>query len=147
MWKTTSPTTFQDFNDYCKKMQIDETLTIKDSRDQHEVSVRKLLDGKCYTADNYFVSQRVDWQTAMSSCPDGWRIPTLNEYNNVYNLYHALGNHDLNNKTGWCIRHLWTSTTSGSSAYVFYLSCDGTKQESLNNKTGNNHYNCVANQS
>ena len=52
MWHKTVPTTIQGFGDYCNQMQTNQTLTLKDTRDNNSYTVAKLLDEKCWMTQN-----------------------------------------------------------------------------------------------
>ena len=42
----------QGFGNYCSKMQTNQTLTLKDTRDNNSYTVAKLLDGRCWMTQN-----------------------------------------------------------------------------------------------
>ena len=42
----------QGFGDYCSKMQVNDTLTLRDIRDNNDYTIAKLLDGKCWMTQN-----------------------------------------------------------------------------------------------
>ena len=59
MWKSSIPTTMQDFGDYCKNMVQDDgsngnsiSITLRDTRDNNTYTVAKLKDGKCWMTQN-----------------------------------------------------------------------------------------------
>ena len=52
MWKSVKPTTMQEFGNYCNQMQVNDTLTLRDTRDNNEYTIAKLKDNKCWMTQN-----------------------------------------------------------------------------------------------
>lgn len=56
MWKSAKPasppTTMQGFNGYCEWMNQDQTMILKDTRDNNNYTIAKLKDGKCWMIEN-----------------------------------------------------------------------------------------------
>ena len=101
--------------------------TFTDTRDGQTYKTVKMPDGKTWMAQNlnyktksgswcYYDSlsyckkygRLYNWKTAKTVCPNGWKLPSNQEWDSLVTMAHGLSGRKLKSKSGWhdeCERH------------------------------------------
>ena len=106
MWKSTMPTTMQGFGDYCGQMQVDQVLTLIDTRDNNNYTIAKLKDEKCWMTTNIKIQSYI-LKGSDSNVSTQYELPAANSGSSSYTSpYITVSDGDL--------LYNWAAATAGT---------------------------------
>ena len=121
----------QGFGDYCNKMNISDTLTLKDIRDDNEYTVAKLKDGRCWMTQNLRIVGPIALNSNDSDVSSNFILPqnTNSWQQNNYNISQIYVHPGY--KSIYGASYNWYSATAGEGTTVMASSTAYTTSHSI----------------